>query len=179
MTTYLALLRGINLGGRNKVAMADLRKLFVDLGHGDAKTYIQTGNVIFCSPSNEAPRLSKAIETRIAEDLGVPASVLLRTKNDIAHVIANGPFLGRTSDPAKLLVTFLAEEPDPARVTRLDKPAGETAEFEIAGREVYLHCPDGYGRTKLSNAYIERRLGVAATTRNWRVITKLSELMNE
>jgi len=179
MTTYVALLRGINVGGHTKVAMEDLRKLFAALGHGDARTYIQSGNVIFAAPGAEPSRLAKAIEKRIAQDLGVRVIVLLRTGDDLAEVLGHNPFSGRESDPTKLLVTFLAEAPGRERVAKLDKPAGEPAEFEVAGREVYLHCPNGYGRTKLNNAYIEKRLGVPATTRNWRVVTKLAELMSD
>jgi uncharacterized protein (DUF1697 family) len=176
MTTYVALLRGINVGGRTRVGMDDLRRLFVALGHADVKSYVQSGNVLFSSPVEESSRLVGDIQRRIARDLGVTVTVLLRTKDDLARVVANNPFLSRETDPAKLHVTFLADAPDHERVARLDTPSGGPDEFSLAGREVYLHCPHGYGRTKLNNAYLERRLGVAATTRNWNTVTKLCDL---
>jgi uncharacterized protein (DUF1697 family) len=176
MTTYVALLRGINVGGRTKVGMDDLRRLFVALGHADVKSYVQSGNVLFSSPVEESSRLADDIQRRIARDLGVTVTVLLRTRDDLAYVVANNPFLSRETDLAKLHVTFLADAPDHERVARLDTPSGGPDEFSLAGREVYLHCPRGYGRTKLNNAYLERRLGVAATTRNWNTVTKLCDL---
>ena len=177
MTTYVALLRGINVGGQTRVRMDDLRSLFVALGHADVTTYIQSGNVIFSSPVDESSRLTREIEKRIADDLGVTVTVLLRTRDDLDQVVAGSPFASRDLDPAKLHVTFLADAPDPERLARLATPTDEPDEYSIVGREVYLYCPNGYGRTKLNNAFIERRLGVAATTRNWRVVTKLRDLM--
>jgi len=176
--TYVALLRGINVGRHNKVAMGDLRKLFAVLGHDDVKTYIQSGNVMFKSATNDPSRLVGDIEKRIAEDLGVKVTVLLRTSDDLAQVVANSPFVGRENDPTKLHVAFLSGAPQPERLAAFDSPADDPADFSVVGREVYLHYPNGYGRTKLTNAYVEQRLGVAATTRNWRVVNKLYELMS-
>jgi uncharacterized protein (DUF1697 family) len=178
MKTYVALLRGINLGSHNKIAMDHLRKLFVALGHHDVKTYIQSGNVIFKSPVDDKSRLAGDIEQRIAEELGVKVTVLVRTRDDLAEIVANSPFLSRESDPKKLHVAFLSDAPDPERLAGLAAPAGEPAEFSLVGREIYLYYPNGYGRTKLTNAYVEKRLGVAATTRNWRVVNKLYDLLS-
>ncbi len=176
MMTYVALLRGINVGSHSKVAMGDLRRLFLALGHADAKTHVQSGNVIFRCHVDEPSRLAGDIERRVASDLGVKISVLLRTKDELAHVLTDNPFRTRELDLSKLHVTFLADRPDPQRVTLLETPAGESDEFNLVGREVYLHCPNGYGRTKLNNAYLERRLGVVATTRSWNTLTKLCDL---
>ena len=103
---------------------------------------------------------------------------VVRTRDEMARVVEHSPFAGRGSDPAALHVTFLAAEPDPETVGRLEVPASGDDEFEVIGREVYLHCPNGYGRSKLDNAFWERRLQVPATTRNWRTVTKLVELAN-
>ena len=173
MTTYVALLRGINVGGRAKVRMQDLRELFVSLGHGDARTYIQTGNVIFTSSAAPA-RLAADIERRIADDLGLTVTVLLRTKEELAEVVAASPFAGRELDSSRVAVTFLADSPDQDRVDQLDPAAFAPEEFVVSGREVYVHCPDGFGRSKLPN--FERKLGVAATARNWKVVTALLDL---
>jgi uncharacterized protein (DUF1697 family) len=176
MTRYVALLRGINVGGRTRLAMADLRRLALDLGHTEVETYLQSGNLLFSSPAGRPARLAGEIERRIAKDLGLSVTVLLRTGDELARVVAANPFLGGSADLAKLHVTFLAEAPDPERAAGLEAPAGEPDELSLAGREVYLHTPDGYGRSKLSNAFLEKRLGVAATTRNWKTVGRLRDL---
>jgi len=177
MTTYLALLRAINVGTA-KVSMDDLRKLFDAMGHGDVRTHLRTGNVIFTASGSSGPaRLAAEIEKRVAQDLGVPSTILVRTTREVARVIACNPFADGTRDEAKLHVTFLADKPKPDRIARLDPLPADGEEFSVAGREVYLHCPNGYGRTKLSNANLERRLGVAGTTRTWRVVGTLHDMM--
>ena len=175
-TTYAALLRGINVGGHAKVGMDDLRRLFMALGHEAVRTYIQSGNVVFSSSVDEPSRLVDEIEQRIASDLGVIVTVLLRTGGELAQVVADNPFLDREADLSKLHVTFLAERPSAERVARLEPPTGEVDELALAGREVYLHCPNGYGRTKVNNTWIEKHLAVAATTRGWKTVVKLNDL---
>lgn len=159
MTTYVALLRGINVAGHKRVKMSDLRARFLALGHQMVTTYLQSGNVVFASPKSGPPELAHEIE------------------GELADVVAGNPFLTRGVDPATLHVTFLLDTPDTARVDELIPHHGEPDQFEVIGREVYLHCPNGYGRTKLSNAFFERRLRVAATTRNWNTVTRLLELV--
>ena len=176
MMTYVALLRGINVGGRSRVVMADLRKLFEDLGHADVRTYVQSGNVIFRAADEQPAMLERAIEARIEDVMGASTTVLLRTAAEVARVASNNPYLGREDDVSKLHVTFLAAEPAPERAARLVPPPGQPEELALVGREVYLLYPNGYGRSKLTNAYIERRLGVAATNRNWNTVTKLRDL---
>jgi uncharacterized protein (DUF1697 family) len=173
MRTYTALLRGVNVAG-NKLAMTDLRALLSDLGGRDVRTYLQSGNAVFGS-ATEPARLARTIEEGLAA-LGVSTRVLLRTGEQLAAVLAGNPYLQQQSDPVKLHVTFLADEPAADRVPRLRVPAGETATFVLAGTEVYLHCPDGYGRTKLTNSFVESKLGTVATTRNWRTVSALAEL---
>lgn len=170
-TRYVALLRGINVGGRTKVAMDDLRRVFGELGHGNVTTYIQSGNVLF-DAAGSASRITAGIEERIAADLGQSVTVILRSTAELARVAAANPFVGRVPDEAKLHVTFLARRP----TAPVEAPAGVVDELVVAGREVYLHCPGGYGRTKLDNAFFERRLNVPATTRTWRTVLKLLDL---
>jgi uncharacterized protein (DUF1697 family) len=172
MPTYAALLRGINLGARNKIAMADLRDVFGAIGAEDVTTYVQSGNVVFRSPTRSAAKLERAIEERIKADLGLEVAVLVRTAPQLGALVAGNPF----DDPATVHVTFLAQKPAAARVRRLDPARSPGDDFRVAGREVYLNCPNGYGPSKFSNAYFEKQLGVAATTRNWRTVTKLAEL---
>jgi uncharacterized protein (DUF1697 family) len=177
--THVALLRGINLGARNKISMADLRALFETLGHDEVATHLQSGNVVFKSAGGKQADLIRAIEKRIKTDLGLDVTVLLRSKAQMAKVRSGNPFAARSKDPTKLHVTFLAETPERARVRDLDPGAGGSDEFRVVGREIYLHYPGGYGRSKLSNAWFEKRLGVTATTRNWRTVTKLAELVSD
>jgi uncharacterized protein (DUF1697 family) len=172
---YVALLRGINLGARNKVAMADLRALFEALGAEDVSTYVQSGNVVFTSCAG-ATELTGRIEQRIRADLGLDVKVLVRTQSELAKVAAGNPFGGGDRDVTKLHVTFLAEKPDRPRVRGLDQDLAAPDELRVVGREVYLHCPNGYGRSKLTNAFFEKTFGVPATTRNWRTVSKLAEL---
>jgi uncharacterized protein (DUF1697 family) len=175
LKTYIALLRGINLGARNKVAMADLRALFSGLGAEDVTTYVQSGNVVFKSPEAAGP-LVEVIEKSIRRDLGLSVSVMLRTRSQMAKVLAGNPFGGQKGDATKLHVTFLAAKPAGARVRKLDPKLSAPDEFRVVGGEIYLLCPNGYGRSQFSNAYFEKELGVTATTRNWRTVTRLAEI---
>jgi uncharacterized protein (DUF1697 family) len=172
--TYVALVRGINVGGRKRVSMPDLRALVASLGAEDVATYVQSGNVIFKS-ADSSGKLIEFIEKRIRRDLGLSVTVLLRTRPQLAKVLAGNPFAGGGRELTKLHVTFLADKPDRARIRELDPERAEPDEFRVVGQEIYLYCPAGYGRSKLTNAYFEKQLGVVATTRNWKTVTKLAE----
>jgi uncharacterized protein (DUF1697 family) len=171
--TYVALLRAVNVGGR-KLAMPDLRRIVSELGAEDVVTYVQSGNVAFSS-GERAGALAPALEEAIRAATGLDVRVLLRTRKELERALTANPLLdGR--DQSKLHVTFLEHKPAAARVRALGTDAFEPDEFRVVGREVYLHCPNGYGRSKLTNAFFERRLDVAATTRNWKTVGKLLEL---
>jgi uncharacterized protein (DUF1697 family) len=172
----IALLRGINLGRTARISMGDLRGVFTGLGHTDVTTYLQSGNVVFTSAGPDLAGLAGDIETAISGELHLDVRVLVRSGPEMADVVAANPFAAEEDDPTLLHVTFLAEQPDPAAVAEFAAPAGEPSRYAIAGREVFLHCPNGYGRSKLSNAFIERRLKVTATTRNWRTTTRLRDM---
>jgi uncharacterized protein (DUF1697 family) len=172
---FAALLRAVNIGS-SQVSMAELRKLFDALGAADVKTYVQSGNVVFTSKERDVTKLTRSISQRIRRDLGLDATVLLRTKAELAKVVASNPFVKRGLDPKTLHVTFLADKPHRERVRGIgDAPRGDD-EFTIVGREVFVYCPNGYGRTKINNTFFEKKLGVAATTRNWRTVETLVEL---
>jgi uncharacterized protein (DUF1697 family) len=174
--TYAALLRGINVGRNKRIAMADLRSLVEGLGHESVQTHLQSGNVVFESSKRGAKPLEAAIEGAIAAELGLDVTVMVRRADELAAVVDGSPFGGRTDDLKKIHVAFLSERPSAAAVQRFD--AGEFApdELEVVGREVYLLYPDGYARTKLTNAVLEKKLGVRATSRNWRTVTALAGL---
>ena len=177
MAAYVCLLRGVNLGSRNKVNMKALQELFAALGYEDVQTYIQSGNVVFTAGGRTSPgRLAAAIEKQLAKELDIEVTALIRTPEELSAIVEANPFLATGADPSKLHVTFLAGEPDGSRLFKLDHDGFAPDEFRVQGREVYLHCPKGYGRTKLNNAFWERQAGVPATTRNWRTVTTLLQL---
>ena len=175
LQTWVALLRGVNLGARNKVSMGELRELFSAMGAEGVRTYLQSGNVVFRS-SGSRRDLTEAIESEMHVRLGLDLRVVLRTDAELASLIAGNPFAAREVDPTKLHVTFLAEPPSDGRISALGEKGFGPDEFRVTREAVYLHCPGGYGRSKLSNAFLEKQLGVAATTRNWRTVTTLAEL---
>jgi uncharacterized protein (DUF1697 family) len=174
--TYAALLRGINVGRNKRIAMADLRSLVEELGHASVKTHLQSGNVVFESPKRSDGALGDAIERAIASELGMDVTVMVRRSDQLAAVVAAGPYGRRTSDYKQIHVAFLSEAPKAAAVKRFGIEEFAPDEMTVVGREVHLLYPDGYGRTKLTNAVIEKRLGVRATTRNWRTVQALADL---
>lgn len=175
---YAALLRGVNVGAASRVAMPHLRQIVAGLGHSAVTTYLNSGNVVFTAsgdPAQVAPaEIADEIERGILDHLGLAVPVVLRSGAELAALIADNPYPPDESDERKLLVAFLAEEPAPQQVAQLTVPVGEAARFTLAGRHVFLHCPNGFGRTKLNNAYLEQKLKVVSTTRNWRTVRALA-----
>ena len=175
--THLALLRGINLGGKNKLPMKDLVALFVAAGCDNVRTYIQSGNVIFDAPPSLAADLPDRIAAEIAHRFGVRSPVILRTADQLKDV-ANNPFLASGAAVEKLHVMFLATRPDPKRVAALDPDRSPPDEFAVRNQEIYLHLPNGAARSKLTNAYFDAKLATTSTARNWRTVTMLLELID-
>ncbi len=167
MPKYIALLRGINVGGARKVPMADLRELFEALGHTDVQTYIQSGNVVFTTKDGAPMRVKKALEQAIEREFRFAVAVILRAPRELASVVQRNPF------GTDAYVTFLDIPPEKQRVATLDPTKFAPDEFQVDGREIYVRCPNGYGRTKINNTYFERQLATKATTRNWKTITTL------
>jgi uncharacterized protein (DUF1697 family) len=178
MRTLVALLRGINVGGKSRVPMAELRSTLESLGLEDVTTYIQSGNVVCRSRTAGTPALASRIERRIRKDFGLDVAVLLRTPTELAKVVKSNPFVRAGADPAKLHVVFMDSVPTRKAVAGLDPERSARDEFELRGREIYLHLPNGFGRSKLTIDYFERRLGVRATARNWKTVNKLIALGN-
>jgi uncharacterized protein (DUF1697 family) len=173
---YVALLRSVNVAGHGRIAMDELRASFDALGHTDVTTYIQTGNVLFSTASRSESALAAAIEQRLAEDLGDSPAVLLRSVADLRRVGASSPYAKAGADKARHHVTFLATVPSEAALQALQLPPSGRDELVVDGKEVYVHTPDGYADTKYTGSFLERRLGVVSTTRNWNTVTKLCEL---
>lgn len=169
---YIALLRGINVSGKNKLPMADLRQLSEGIGWKNVQSYIQSGNLLFEADTlPQAEDLSVAIKREYAYE--VP--VLLRTQEYFRQALTN-PFLEATPDldTKTLHVTFLVVAPAPSAIAALEEVDPKADRWQVIDDRVYLHCPNGYGRTKLTNNYLEKKLGQIATTRNWRTLHKLA-----
>jgi len=180
MPVYVALLRGINLGGRNPIKMAELAVAFETLGFNQVKTYIQSGNVVFKANKAAPTTLSKKIEGKILAEFGLKVSVLTKTAAELKRAIENNPFVKeRGIDLTGLHVTFLSAPPGESGLNKVKGWRAEPDRFSSCGCEIYLHCPEGYGTSKLSNAALEKALEVRATTRNWRTVNRLYEMALE
>jgi uncharacterized protein (DUF1697 family) len=169
------MLRAVNVAG-TQIKMPALASVFRELGYADVVTYIQSGNVVFTTGAKSPAALERAIERAIARALGVDARTLVRTKPELDRVLRANPFLETGADPSKLHVTFLATKPAAASVRAAGTFDAGADEFRVVGREVYVHCPNGYGRTKINNTFFEKKLQAVATTRNWNTVNKLAEL---
>ncbi|HEX6501380.1 MAG TPA: DUF1697 domain-containing protein [Micromonosporaceae bacterium] len=179
MPSHVALLRGINVGKGNQIAMSDLRALLAGLGFADVSTYLRSGNALFSSTEDDRDALAARIEQAIADELGMAIRCVVRLRDDLVRVVGANPFASVATDPARLVVTFLSQPPDPARLADID-PAGHAPErFHVGEEEIYLWYPNGMRDAKLTHAFFEKRLGggVAATARNWNTVTKLLDLM--
>jgi uncharacterized protein (DUF1697 family) len=173
MTVVIALLRGVNVGGHNKISMHALRGICVSLKLHQPTTFIQSGNVVFGATERDVPRVAKRIEDAIEKNHTFRPHVILRTAAEMREVIARNPFVKRTGlDPAKLVVSFLAEAPATEVREKLLAIKVGPEELKINGRELYIYFPDGMGRSKLPPV-LERTFKVPATARNWNSVTKL------
>jgi len=173
LATYLALLRGINLGATNKLPMRDLVALFVEAGCEDVRTYIQSGNVVFRAAPGVAAALPARIAERIAERFGHRTPVVLRTADELREIVASNPFLAASEAQETLHVKFLTTEPTPSQIAALEPDRSPPDAFVVRGQEMYLRLPNGVARTKLTNAYVDRTLATTSTQRNWRTVTNL------
>ena len=176
MPLHVALLRGINIGPRQRIAMGDLRALVTDLGHTSVETYVQSGNVVFQSRSRSTAALAAAIENAITEKLGLTVAVVVRSGPELAAVVAGQPFGDRGADDKQPYVAFLSEEPDRRTVAAVDASAFAPDEIASPGARCTCTTRTGSGRSKLSNAFLERSLGVTSTMRNWRTVKALADL---
>jgi len=177
MQTYISMLRGINVSGQKQIRMVDLKSLYESLGLMNVQTYVQSGNVIFGSPEQDAAKLTETIEAQIKETFGFSVPVLIRTANDFQRIIESHPFT--QEDPIRVLVTFLHECPDQSKWNDLRLHKDKVDDFALGEQEIFLFCPGGYGTTKLSNTFFEKKLGVIATTRNWKTINALYAIASE
>ncbi len=192
MATHVALLRGINVGGRNKVPMADLREVVTSLGHAGVTTYIQSGNVLFSTPSTSIAELASALESAVADRFGIWASVVVVSRDELAQVLRDNPYPGEPN-PKLVHVVFLGDVPPQDLLDRIRAAESAAAAkgshdtITAIGRALFLHTPDGYGNSELAQSLFriisgpakQKQGGLAATARNWATATKLLALCDE
>jgi len=175
---YISVLRGINVGGKNKIRMVDLKDLYEESGLENVATYIQSGNVIFDTEDTDIAGISMRIERAIQSSHGLNIPVDVRTREDYIKIHESCPYQESLieENDTKVLVSFLSGEAASDKISEIESYASLPEQIKVIGNVVYLYCPNGYGRSKLSNNFIESRLGLVATTRNWKTIRKLVEL---
>lgn len=190
MPTHVALLRGINVGGRNAVAMSDLRAVVSSLGHTDVTTYVQSGNVVFstpfATPQTDSRVLAAALEAAVADSLRVRPRVVVLSRAELAQVVADNPYRDEPN-PKCVHAVFLSENAGPELVDGVAAAQREAARngsrdsARVVGRAVFVHTPDGYGRSELAAAVARRTdgssRGVSGTARNWATVTRLLKLL--
>jgi uncharacterized protein (DUF1697 family) len=184
MPRYLALLRGINVGGRSKVAMADLRDVATSLGHTEVATYIQSGNLVFATADTGAARLADALEAEIARRLGVRPAVVVLSAGDLAQVIRDNPFPD-AANPKYAHAIFHRDVIDAGSIARVAaavqrvRESGSPDDAVVIGRALYLYTPEGFGRSDLAAQLTRKSAQPAGTARNWATVTKLMAMLDE
>ncbi|MPQ48255.1 DUF1697 domain-containing protein [Marinifilum sp. N1E240] len=178
MKRYISLLRGINVGGKRKILMADLKALYTEMGFKNCVSYIQSGNVIFETQEHSNQELAKSIQEAISKKYGFDVPVIVRTKDEWEQSIKANPY-AENCDTASLHLTFLSEVPNAELIKVAKDKDFSPDEFQIINHDVFLHIPGKYHQTKISNQFFEKNLKVSATTRNWKTVMKLWELAEQ
>ena len=174
---YVALLRGVNVGGKNRLPMADLRDILAEAGCAGARTYIQSGNAVFEAAANLAEAVPELVAQAISERFGYETVVVVRSGEELRRVATSNPF-DTSGDPRFLHVAFLKDTPSDEAVSSLDPQRSPPDEFAVRGRDVYLRYPSGVARSKLTNDYLAARLQTVSTMRNWRTVLRLLEMVD-
>lgn len=175
MNRKIAILRGINVGGKRKILMADLKTLCEKLGFKNVKTYIQSGNLIFTSDKLNS-ELEKKLEKAITDKFGFDVPVIVRSSEELQISIDKNPFFDADTDVDRLHLTFLKEKPTEENKETILTYNSEPDKFKIDGRNVFIFCTGKYHQSKLTNDFFEKKLHTGATTRNWKTVLKLNEL---
>jgi uncharacterized protein (DUF1697 family) len=175
---YISILRGINVSGQKKIKMADLKSLYEKEGFDNVTTYIQSGNVLFDTKKRKIEEIKIRIESAIKGAYGFDVPVDVRTTEEYLNIINACPYEEAKIEEngTKVLVSFLSDKPSKDKKSQLEERARYPERLKIEGSVVYLYCPNGYGKSKLTNTFIESKLGLVATTRNWKTVSKLVEM---
>jgi uncharacterized protein (DUF1697 family) len=175
---YAALLRGINVGGKKKVAMADLRQLLSRLGYTDVRTHLNSGNAVFTSPEDEPATLAGRIENSIDAELGLALRCLVRTGAELRAVIDGNPLSDVATDGSKMVALFLSHAPDAQLLAAHDPTQLAPTQVRLGDRVIYQWCPDGILAAPAVSGFVEKHLKVTVTARNWNTVVKLSALLD-
>jgi uncharacterized protein (DUF1697 family) len=180
MPVYIAMLRGVNVGGHNRIKMEQLRRSFETLGFEQIRTYIQSGNVVFKATRTSPAALSTKIGEKILSDFGFAVPVVCRTVDELSQTIDSNPFLNqRGIDPEKLHVTFLSDTPASAAVKKIEALTIAPDQSLCLGKEIYLYLPNGVSESSLMKVLLGRGLSVVTTTRNWKTVNALHQLCRD
>lgn len=177
MARMIAILRGINVGGKRIIRMEDLKSVFRNLGFENVETYIQSGNVLFDAKDKKSEiEISNAMEKAISEKYGFEVPVIVRSRREFKEILNNNPFLKEENESINsLYVTFLKEIPTAENIEKTASFSYEPDRFVISGKNVFIFCAGKYHQTKISNGFFEKKLKTSATTRNWKTVLKLIE----
>jgi uncharacterized protein (DUF1697 family) len=178
VTSYVALLRGINVGRNKRVAMADLRALLEGLGYTEVRTLLQSGNAVFASTARKPEKVATAIESAIADQLGLSVKVLVRTDREIHEVIAAHPLADVADNGSRMMVHFLSADPDPKFLNEHDPLGLDPDNARLGPRVIYQWCPNGILEAPEVTTLLIQRLGLTVTTRNWNTVTKLGAMLD-
>ena len=173
--THIALLRGINVGGKNRLPMKDLTAMFVGAGCSNVRTYIQSGNVVFDAPARVASKIAAVVAAEIEKKFGFKTTLVIRSAEEL-EAASRHPFHAPGVSEDHLAVMFLADLPAPERVAALDPDRSPHDRFIVQGREIFGHYPNGQGQSKLTNAYFDSKLKTVSTGRNWRTVQTLLQM---
>ena len=176
MSTHVALLRAINVGGRNSLPMKTLTAMFDELGCRNVRTYIQSGNVVFEATDALARRVPKAIQAAVLKRAGLAVPVVTRIAAELAKLARAHAFLEKAKDPKVLHFCFLDDAPSAERIALLDPKRSPPDEFKVIGRDIHLYLPNGVGKSKITNQYLDGKLGTVSTLRNFATVQKLLEM---
>ncbi len=180
MQTYISMLRGINVSGHKIIKMEALRKMYKELGYKNVSSYVQSGNIVFGAEATTCRAVAERILLEIKKEFGFEVPVFVLSAKQLKDAIANNPFLkDPTKDESFFHVTFLAQKPKPFDQEFIESKMQVGEEIAFATDAIYLYCPNGYGKTKLHNTFLESKLKVGATTRNWKTTKKLLEMAKE
>ncbi|MDX9947167.1 MAG: DUF1697 domain-containing protein [Bacteroidales bacterium] len=177
METRITMLRGINMTGHNSIKMTRLADMFRQLGYADAETYIQSGNIVFTAHDGYIDDISSGIRRAILSEFNLNIAVITRTLDEMKEIVSVNPFLGEPNfDPSKMAVLFLEYKPSEEQILKVAGIDYPPDKFQINGSEIYIYCPNGFGKTKLYTNFFEAKMKVTGTARNWRTVNKLMEM---
>ncbi len=177
LETYVALFRGVNVGGKNKLPMKGLAEIFVEAGCANVRTFIQSGNVVFCASADLIGNVACLVSESVLERFQVRSPIVLRSLDQMRAVGSKNPYLDCPED--SLFVLFLTGTPSEEAVGSLDQNRSAPDRFQVVGNDVYMTLPNGAAKTKLTNAYFDSKLKTVSTSRNWRTVSRLLEMMSD